>query len=331
MARTKTTATAATHASERRSLVRGGIPGCSQPLPGGEAGDRGDDAQQEADGQKSLLEGAQRLRQRQSRNPVERAGLPGQGKIQNPGADREGERDDRRRCRAFGNAGRKQRNGPDQQAVEQMAEKQIGGFRRHRDARRARPRSPRPTGRGNERKQPSAEDRRHLGGDQRRHPVGQLHQQAQRAGFLFAAEASNGDERKQQGDRDVERAEGRDQNAVERREPARQHRRVAGRGARLAVERDRLPEAVADQRAKDQQHGPQRAAAHDLPQLLGEQRRAVERRERGLRQVSARKTSSNPADGIPVCARRSASVPMPRTRPSASSTKRSQTRSASIN
>ena len=37
--------------------------------------------------------------------------------------------------------------------------------------------------------QPGAEHGRHLGRDQRRHPVGQLQQQAQRAGFLFAAEA----------------------------------------------------------------------------------------------------------------------------------------------
>ena len=95
-----------------------------------------------------------------------------------------------------------------------MAEKEIGGFRgMEMPAERGPDRHGR--GRGNERKQPSAEDRRHLGGDQRRYPVGQLHQQAQRAGFLFAAEASNGDERKQQGHRNVERAEGGDQNAVE--------------------------------------------------------------------------------------------------------------------
>jgi hypothetical protein len=53
--------------------------------------------------------------------------------------------------------------------------------------------------------------------------------------------------------------------------------------------------------------------------------------ERRRYQVSARKTSSNPAAGLPVCARSCDSVPIPQTRPSASSTKRSQTRAASPN
>ncbi len=46
--------------------------------------------------------------------------------------------------------------------------------------------------------------------------------------------------------------------------------------------------------------------------------------------VSARNTSSSPAEVFPLCARSSSSVPMPRVRPSASSTKRSHMRSASI-
>ena len=226
---------------------------------------------QEADRQKSLLEGAQRLRQRQARNPLEHARLPGQGKIQDPGADREGKGDDRRRCRAFGNAGRKQRDGAHQQAVEQVAESEIGGLQ---DIEVPAEGGPDHQGRdrGNQRGKPSAEDRRHLGGDQRRHTVWQLHQQAQCAGFLLASEAANGDERKQQGDDEVERTEGGDEHAVERREAGCKHRGIARGRTCFAIECHGLEETVADERAKDQQHGPERAAAHDVPQLLGQQR-----------------------------------------------------------
>ena len=239
------------------------------------AADRAQNAQQESDREKSLLEGAQRLRQRQARKPFERAWLPGQGKIQHPRADRKGERDDRCRRRAFGNAGSKQRDGADQQAVEQMAENKIGGF-----GSREMPAEGGPDHRGrcrrDERGKPSDEDRSHLGGDQRRHTIGQLHQQAQRARFLLAAERSNRHEGKQQRHDDVERAKCGHQHAIERRQSGSEHGRIPCGRACLAVEDDGLPETVADERAEDQQHDPQRTAARDLPQLLGEQ--GMERR-----------------------------------------------------
>src|SRR6185436_16161536 len=150
------------------------------------AADRGDDARYETDREQPLLEAAQRLRQRQSRYPFEQAGLAGQRKVQDPRADCEGERDDRGRRRAVGNGRREQRDGADQQAVEQVTENEIGGFRggempaEHGPDRERRDRR-------NGRDQQREQDRRHLGGDQRRNPIGQLHQEPERAGFLLTA------------------------------------------------------------------------------------------------------------------------------------------------
>src|SRR5262249_2913676 len=72
----------------------------------GEAAERSDEAQHDPWRWKSLPEAAQRRRQRQARYPLEHAGLAGERKVEHPGADREGEGDDRRGRRAFGNARR---------------------------------------------------------------------------------------------------------------------------------------------------------------------------------------------------------------------------------
>ena len=152
-----------------------------------------------------------------------------------------------------------------------MSQQKVEGFGKVEVAAEHQPNCQRGGG-GDDGGKPGAENRRHLGGDQRRNAIRQLHQKTQRAGFFFAAEGANGHEGKQERDGDVERAECRHQDAVERDEAARQHGRIARGGARFAVERGRLEKAVAHERAQDQQHGPKRAPARDLPQLLGEQR-----------------------------------------------------------
>jgi hypothetical protein len=60
-------------------------------------------------------------------------------------------------------------------------------------------------------------------------------------------------------------------NGNERREAAGKRGRITRGGTRFAVEADRLEKAVAHERAQDQEHGPQRATARNLPELLGEQ------------------------------------------------------------
>ena len=62
------------------------------------------------------------------------------------------------------------------------------------------------------------------------------------------AHDADGDERKQQRDADVERAEGGHEDAVERRETGRKHRRLLPDEARLGIKRNRLKETVSDQR-----------------------------------------------------------------------------------
>src|SRR5207244_11773483 len=89
-------------------------------------------------------------------------------------------------------------------------------------------------------------------------------------GCVVMAEHADRHEREQQRDGDIERAEGGDQHAVEGREAAGERRRLGGGKACLAIERDRLNEAVADERREQEQHRPQRAAAGDLPLLAKE-------------------------------------------------------------
>ena len=57
-----------------------------------EAEDRRDGAQDKARGQQPLLEAAQRLRQRQARDPFQQARLAGEREVEHPGADGERER-----------------------------------------------------------------------------------------------------------------------------------------------------------------------------------------------------------------------------------------------
>src|SRR5262249_50876094 len=111
------------------------------------------------------------------------------------GADGEGKGDDRRGRRAFGNARREQRDGADQQAVEQMTEQKVEGFGKVQVTTEHQPNGERRGG-GDERGKPGGENRRHVGGDQRWNAIRQLHQQTQRAGFFFAAEGANGHEGK---------------------------------------------------------------------------------------------------------------------------------------
>ena len=78
--------------------------------------------------------------------------------------------------------------------------------------------------------------------------------------------------RKQQRNTDVKRPERRHQHSIQWRQPTSKHGRLQGRRTCLAVQRQRLHEAIADQRAQEQQHRPQGPAAEDVPQLLHEER-----------------------------------------------------------
>jgi hypothetical protein len=99
-----------------------------------------------------------------------------------------------------------------------------------------------------------------------------LHQQRERAGFFFAPEGSNRNEGEQQRGNEVKPAKRRNQHAIERREAACQRGRILRGGARLAIKGNRLEKAVAHERAKNEQHDPQRTPARNLPELLCEQR-----------------------------------------------------------
>ena len=199
------------------------------------------------------------------------AGTARDGEIEHPRADRHRERDDRGGRGALGHGGGRQRDRADQQAVEQMPEQQV-----QRLGRRQMPAEQPPHEQRRQRRhaahEPGGRHRRELRADQDGRRVRQLHEQAQRARLLLLAERADRDERKQQGHADVEGAERGNQDTVERRQARRQHRRALRAGAGLGVQRDRLDEAVADQRTHQQQRDPQRAAADDLAQLLGEQR-----------------------------------------------------------
>ena len=237
----------------------------------GKATDRREHAQQKTCRQEPLLERTQRLRQRQLGYPPEHARLPDERKVEHPGADGEGEGDDRRRRRAVGDARREQRDGADQQAVEYMAADEIERFGKVEMSTHCQP-DHKGRGSAEDGSKPAGEDRRHLGDDQSWNAIRQLNEQRERARFFFAPEGSNRHEWEQQRCSEVKTAKGRHQYPIERREPAPQHRRIGRSRARFVVERDRLKKAVAHERAQDQQHGPERAAARDLPQLLAEQR-----------------------------------------------------------
>ena len=94
--------------------------------------------------------------------------------------------------------------------------------------------------------------RNHAGGGRQswpitgRHAVRQLHEQAEGARFLLAAEGTDRDERKQQRDRDIRAPN------VGTSMPSTATGRLPGRatrsaGARLAVKRDRLEKTVPDE------------------------------------------------------------------------------------
>src|SRR6266566_9624276 len=120
--------------------------------------------------------------------------------------------------------------------------------------------------------EPGAEDGRHFGEDKGRNAIRQLHQQSERARFFFAPEGPNRNEEEQQRSDEVKSTKRRNQHAIERREAARERGRILPGGARLSIKGNRLEKAVAHERAKAQQHAPQRTPARDLPELLCEQR-----------------------------------------------------------
>ena len=99
-----------------------------------------------------------------------------------------------------------------------MAEQEIAGFENVKMPAERAPKDERGDRRdkGN---QPSRGYGQHLGADQRRNAVGQLDEQAQRAGFLFTAEGANSDKWKQQRHRKVEGAERRHEHPVEGESP----------------------------------------------------------------------------------------------------------------
>ena len=76
-----------------------------------------------------------------------------------------------------------------------MAEEKVEGFGKVEVAAEHQPNGQRRGG-GDDGGKPGAENRRHLGGDQRRNAIRQLHQKTQRARFFFAAEGANGHEGK---------------------------------------------------------------------------------------------------------------------------------------
>src|SRR4030095_14247987 len=99
--------------------------------------------------------------------------------------------------------------------------------------------------------EPAAEDGRHFGEDEGRNAIRQLHQQSERARFFFAPEGSNRNEGEQQSCDEVKSTKRRNQHAIERREAARERRRILRGGARLPVKGNRLEKAIAHERAKD--------------------------------------------------------------------------------
>ena len=129
-ARANAAATRPMQTVERMSLARSGTPGCShtaasaaKPQIAASAPDRGRRDSSPCSKLRSTCVSDSRD------NPFEHAGLAGQREVQHPRADREREGDDRSGRRAFGNGGREQRDGADQQAVEQVAEHQVEGLR----------------------------------------------------------------------------------------------------------------------------------------------------------------------------------------------------------
>ena len=95
-------------------------------------------------------------------------------------------------------------------------------------------------------------------------PIGQLHQQLEAATRLLGGNEPDRNERKEQRDRQIKPAKGRDQDAVERRKLARKLRDRERRAACLGIEGDGLNEAVSDERRQQQQKDPQGTTGGEL-------------------------------------------------------------------
>src|ERR1700738_739057 len=180
VATASSTANPTAQTSDRRSLLRTGIPGCNQMAAraqklaphrhprmqpegsqGAEAQDRGRNSNHQTRRQQSLLEGSQRLRQRQACDRPEHAGLSGKREIENPGADRERKRDDRGGRGTVRDGGREQRNRPDQQPIEQMPAEEVDRLRRRKMSAEQLPERQRGEGR-NQRDKPGDRQCRHF-------------------------------------------------------------------------------------------------------------------------------------------------------------------------
>jgi len=83
-------------------------------------------------------------------------------------------------------------------------------------------------------------------------------------------DAADGDERKEKGVGQIKRAEGRHQDAIERREVARHLGQLRGRPARLGIQHHRLNVAVADERADEEEQHPEGATRGEITAFLGE-------------------------------------------------------------
>src|SRR2546430_2697321 len=97
--------------------------------------------------------------------------MAGSSEIEHPGSDREGERNDRGGRRVVGNRGRKQRDRPDEHAVEQMPEQQIECFRSVEVSAERAPKDERRKDR-KARQHPRGDDGSKLGPDEAEHLAG---------------------------------------------------------------------------------------------------------------------------------------------------------------
>ena len=243
-----------------------------QPVAGnhGQARRRGQRGERGRGRQQAALEAAQHARQRHAGKRLQQAALSGRGEIQHPEPERDGERQDGGGGTVVGERGAHERDAGDGARVDEVAGQQHGDFGR-RDVPAEQPPGDQRGHRDERHRAPGDQQRGELGGEDRRQRIGHLQRQFQAAGLLLGAERADGDERKQERRGQIERAEGRHQDAVERRQPARQQRRFGGGTARLGIERHRLIEAGADQRRQQHQQHPERTAGRQIAHFLADQ------------------------------------------------------------
>ena len=227
-----------------------------------------------------LLEGLGRRNLAQGLEPF-RAG--GGGEIEHPEAQREGECDDGGGGRRLGERRREEGDARHRQRIERMTEEEIGGLGRREMATRDLPEDERREGHG-EAQAPGRAHRGELDRHQRGRRERPLQGELQRAALLVLAQGADGDEGKQQRGAQIEGAQRRHQDAVQRRHAAGHFRELQRRAARLAEQAHRLDKAVAGERRQQEQHGPPGAAGKQAAQLVGEDgRQASELPSRRLR------------------------------------------------